>query len=159
MAKLSIVKRSGGSSSYVTKWSESVPSEKLTSNVPIDNSVGPAYGIQHEHSSIVGTHNVSSSAFACVALEVNVGSIGCMVASYSTDEHPTGRVNIGGGRTRANRRRIPKKVQKLLQNEDLSTEKLVHKSVAVENAVELIKLVFLNSSADTEVPKVLVDTL
>lgn len=159
MAKLSIVKRSGGSSSYMTKWSESVPSEKLTSNVPIDNSAGPAYGVQHEHSSAVGTHNISSSASACVVLEVNVGSIGCMVASYSTDEHPTGRVNIGGGRTRANRRRIPKKVQKLLQNEDLSTEKLVHKSVAVANAVELIKLVFLNSSADTEVPKVLVDTL
>jgi hypothetical protein len=68
-------------------------------------------------------------------------------------------VNIGGGRTRANRCRIPKKVQKLLQNEDLSTEKLVHKSVAVENVVELIKLVFLNSLENTEVPKVLVDTL
>lgn len=157
MAKLSIVKRSGGSSSFVTKWSESVPSEKLSSKVPIDNGIGSAYGVQHEHSSTVGTHNVYSSASACV--EVNAGYTGCMVASYSTDEHPPGRVNIGGGRTRANRRRIPKKVQKLLQNEDLSTEKLVHKSVAVANAVELIKLVFLNSSADTEVPKVLVDTL
>lgn len=159
MAKLTIVKRSGGSASYVTKWSESVPSKKLTSNVPIDNGVDPACGVQHEHSSAVSTHNVSSSTSTCVTLEVNVGSTGCMVASYSTDEHPPGRVNIGGGRTRANRRRIPKKVQKLLQNEDLSTEKLVHKSVAVANAVELIKLVFLNSSADTEVPKVLVDTL
>jgi hypothetical protein len=82
-----------------------------------------------------------------------------MVASYSTDEHPTGWVNIGGGRSRKNHRRVPKKVKKLLQNEDLSTEKLVHKSIAVANAVELIKLVFLNSLADTEVPKVLVDTL
>ena len=102
----------------MTKWSEFVPSEKLTSNVLIDNNTDPVYGIQHEHSSAVGTHNVSSSASACVALEVNVGSIGCMVASYSTDDNPTGRVNIGGGRSRENHRRIPKEVRKLLHNEE-----------------------------------------
>ena len=94
----------------MTKWYESVPSEKLTSNVPIDNDIGLAYDVQHAHSSAMGSHNLSSSASACVAHEVNVGSTGCMVASYSTDEHPTGRVNIGGDRTRTNRCRIPKKV-------------------------------------------------
>ena len=89
MAKLSIVKRSGGSSPFVTKWSESVPAEKLTSSVPIDNGIGPAYGVRHTHSYAVGTHNVSSSTFACVAFEGDAGSTGCMVASYSTDEHPS----------------------------------------------------------------------
>eukprot|EP01018_Ginkgo_biloba_P011372 Gb_30476 [translate_table: standard] len=163
MAKLSVVKRFGSSSSFVTKWPECVPPEKLISNVPTDNGFGPAYGVELECDSALGAPNITSSSSACVPSDVSAlpsaSSKGCIVTSCSNDEHPAGRVNIGGGRTRANRRRMPKKVQRLLQNEDLSTEKLVHKSVAVANAVELIKLVFLNSSADTEVPKVLVDTL
>ena len=90
MAKLSMVKRSGGSCLFVTKWSESIPVEKLTSSVPIDNGIGPAYGVRHTHSYAVGTNNLSSSASTCVSFEVNASSAGCMVASYSTDEHPSG---------------------------------------------------------------------
>ncbi|KAH9323304.1 hypothetical protein KI387_017943, partial [Taxus chinensis] len=164
MAKLSAVKRIGGSSTYVAKWSESASSEKFTSNVPVDNVFGPAYVGEHPCSSADHVPKVSSSASACLVPEVSSvlassSSMSCVMVSGSSDAHPPGRVNIGGGRTRANRRRLPKKVQKLLENEDFSTEKLVHKSVAVANAVELIKLVFLNSSANSEVPQVLVDTL
>jgi hypothetical protein len=37
---------------------------------------------------------------------------------YVSNDMRVGRVNIGGGRSRANHRRIPKEVRKLLQNEE-----------------------------------------
>ncbi|XP_057830258.2 uncharacterized protein LOC131041249 isoform X1 [Cryptomeria japonica] len=162
MAKLSAVKKNGVSSTFVANWSESTPSDKFTSNDSVNNGSGPAYVSEYPYSSSEHASKVSSSSTCALAdfgVPTSASSMSCVVVSGSADTNPSGRINIGGGRTRTNRRRLPKKVQKLLENEDFSTEKLVHKSVAVANAVELIKLVFLNSSTNTEVPQVLVNTL
>jgi hypothetical protein len=56
--------------------------------------------------------------------EVGSNYIVKLYCSFQADEHPTGRVNIGGGRSRANRRRIPKEVRKLLQNEEDACSKI-----------------------------------
>ncbi|XP_049935440.1 uncharacterized protein LOC116260035 isoform X2 [Nymphaea colorata] len=63
------------------------------------------------------------------------------------------------GKSKSNNLRQRGKFLKLLQNRGHSVKKIVRKSLAVANAVELIKLVFLNSSATTEVPKLLAETL
>jgi serine/threonine kinase 38 len=51
-------------------------------------------------------------------VEVDSNCIVKLYCSFQDDEHPTGRVNIGGDRSRENHHRIPKEVRKLLQNEE-----------------------------------------
>lgn len=68
----------------------------------------------------------------------------------------------GGGNNvcprRSRRRRLPQKYSKLL-HEGSSVSRWAHESVAVSNAAELFKLVFLSTSTAPEVPNLLAETL
>lgn len=59
---------------------------------------------------------------------------------------------------RSSRRCLPRKFIKIL-NERISVTRRAHESLAVSNAVELFKLVFLSTSTAPEVPNLLAETL
>lgn len=59
---------------------------------------------------------------------------------------------------RSSSRLLPKKYVKLL-NEGASVSRRAHESVAVANAAELFKLIFLSTSSAPEVPTLLAETL
>ncbi|KAL7162716.1 hypothetical protein ACSBR2_043073 [Camellia fascicularis] len=70
--------------------------------------------------------------------------------------------NHGGGNKFypqiSRRHRLPRKYSKLL-NEGIGVSRRAHESLAVSNAAELFKLVFLSTSTAPEVPKLLAETL
>ncbi|KAG9443714.1 hypothetical protein H6P81_015054 [Aristolochia fimbriata] len=65
-----------------------------------------------------------------------------------------------GGKSKTKRlRRLPGKFLKLLHNEGPGVCHKAYDSLAVANAVELLKVVFLSNSSAPEVPKLLLETL
>ncbi|XP_010273234.1 PREDICTED: uncharacterized protein LOC104608836 isoform X2 [Nelumbo nucifera] len=82
------------------------------------------------------------------------------IPSSAVDEeiqNHVGRRRKDSGR-RSGCHRLPGKFLKLL-NEGINVSRRAYESLAVSNAVELLKLVFLNSSTAPEVPKLLAETL
>eukprot|EP00252_Welwitschia_mirabilis_P006392 TRINITY_DN17273_c0_g1_i1.p1 TRINITY_DN17273_c0_g1~~TRINITY_DN17273_c0_g1_i1.p1 ORF type:complete len:1948 (+),score=400.33 TRINITY_DN17273_c0_g1_i1:193-6036(+) len=144
-AKLPMVKRSGGSA--LMKGCESAGGEGLASTdiALVSSKNNNSVSSKVSSPSCSGTLDVTNNT------PVRIPS--------SVDRQSSSQANMGEKGPKTNKHRIPMKVQKLLAIEDLSPEDLVRNSVAVANAVELIKLVFLNSSRSVEVPSVLVNTL
>jgi hypothetical protein len=62
-------------------------------------------------------------------------------------------------RARPNRFNARKKMQRPMTLRDVSSGEMIRKSAGVAMAVELIKLVFLNSAVESEVSQILVDAL
>ena len=62
-------------------------------------------------------------------------------------------------RARPNRFNVRKKMQRPTTLKDISSDEIIRKSAGVAMAVELIKLVFLNSAVESEVSQILVDAL
>ncbi|KAL3850329.1 hypothetical protein ACJIZ3_012211 [Penstemon smallii] len=70
--------------------------------------------------------------------------------------------NCGGSEASSHKsssRKLPRKYVKLLNEGTRVSEKLMHESVAIANASELFKLIFLSSSTASQVPEVLAKTL
>eukprot|EP01018_Ginkgo_biloba_P024605 Gb_37452 [translate_table: standard] len=147
MAESSAVRHYGVSSSFVTKGSESASSERVPSVASVQIGLHSAYGVGKDDS--VSGNGVLASA----------NSSACTLPSQFHDEQPASHESNGGNRTRTIHHFMPKTIQSLPKKNNLGTEELVYNSIAVANAVELLKLVFLKYSPDAEVPKILVDTL
>ncbi|KAL6996271.1 hypothetical protein U1Q18_006406 [Sarracenia purpurea var. burkii] len=95
--------------------------------------------------------------------DLNMNDGGCdysgteRVPSFNSNEENHGNGNeVRPGRL--NCHRLPKKYSKLW-NEGISISSQAHESLAVSNAAELFKLVFLSTSTAPEVPKLLAETL
>lgn len=111
---------------------------------------------------------LSSFSCFCTALQKNCFfTFSCLQDPSGTKlvSSPTPRKRIQKSRLRSSvsghrssYHRLQRKYAKLL-NEGVDVSRRAYKSLAVSNAIELFKLVFLSTSTAQEVPKLLAETL
>ncbi|GAV82693.1 B-block_TFIIIC domain-containing protein [Cephalotus follicularis] len=112
-----------------------------------------------EASKRVGTASVEWSDLNVNAEGYNVKgfeSVSSTTRTESIQSLGEGQYNVSSQRSRG--RRFHRKFVKLL-NEGTSVNRQMHESLAVSNAIELFKLVFLSSSSASELPNLLAETL